>query len=364
MALPTSFHRRLLPLYQGLSRRLHELDYLFVELTHRCNLRCLHCGSDCTCAPDAPDLPAEDILRVLTDIAEEYDASKITVVLSGGEPLVYPGVFELGARIGDLGFGWGMVTNGFAWTPQQVRAARRAGMHYVTVSLDGLEESHNWLRGHPRSFERACAAIRTLVDDSGCRVLDVITCVNQRNLAQLDAIHDRLVELGVRRWRLFTIAPIGRATLEPDLFLDREGYHGLMRSILRFRASSELTVNFCESDYLGPRLERQVRHHDYFCTAGVRVGGIMVNGDILACPNIDRRFRQGNIHHDDFVDVWEHRFTEFRDRRWTRVGPCADCHEWSLCQGNSLHLWDRDAHQPRLCTFREYDLGSFELDPG
>ena len=82
----------------------------------------------------------------------------------------------------------------------------------------------------------------------------------------------------------------------------------------------------------------------------------MVNGDILACPNINRRFRQGNIHRDTFVDVWESRFQAFRDRSWMKSGRCAECDEWSLCQGNGMHLWDFDREEPRVCHFRDFEL--------
>lgn len=82
----------------------------------------------------------------------------------------------------------------------------------------------------------------------------------------------------------------------------------------------------------------------------------MVNGDILACPNIDRRFRQGNVHHDSFLDVWENRHEPFRDREWMRVGRCAACSEWRHCQGNSFHLWDLDRNESKLCHFRDLGL--------
>ena len=99
-----------------------------------------------------------------------------------------------------------------------------------------------------------------------------------------------------------------------------------------------------------------MRDDVYFCRAGINVAGIMSNGDILACPNIDRRFRQGNVHTDSFVEVWENRYREFRDRAWMRQGDCTRCKEWSMCQGNSFHLWDCDRCRPRLCHLDFYGL--------
>jgi radical SAM protein with 4Fe4S-binding SPASM domain len=183
--------------------------------------------------------------------------------------------------------------------------------------------------------------------------------VNRRNLDTLDEVHRLVVDLGLTRWRLFTISPIGRATGQPDLFLDAPRYQALMERILGWKTRGPIRVELSESGYLGPCLERRVRDHDYFCGAGVRVGGVMVDGAILACPNIDRRFRQGSIFTDSFVDVWEHRFEAFRDRRWTRTGRCGRCDQWTWCQGNGMHLWDLDRHEPRLCHYEDYGLAGF-----
>jgi len=66
--------------------KLHELNYLFWECTTRCNLRCRHCGSDCSQDPSYPDMPLEDFLAALDTI--EKPANNLTVVLTGGEPLL------------------------------------------------------------------------------------------------------------------------------------------------------------------------------------------------------------------------------------------------------------------------------------
>jgi radical SAM protein with 4Fe4S-binding SPASM domain len=352
--------RRLLPYYQHTVRQLHELGYLFIELTQRCNIDCLHCGSDCQVNCEQPDLPFDDILRVMREIKQHNDTHRVTVVLSGGEPLVYPRVFELGQALHELEYPWGMVTNGWGWNERAFELARAARLGSVTVSLDGLEAEHDWLRGRAGSFERATATIRRFVAEPFYQIIDAITCVNQRNLEQLDEVYELVKQLGLVRWRLFTISPIGRAPQIPELFLSPAQYQQLMRKILDWKERGEITVNLSESGYVGPCLERRVRDHDYFCMAGVRVGGIMVNGDILACPNIDRRFRQGNIFQDSFVDVWENRFHDFRDRRWTRQGRCARCEQWKHCQGNGMHLWDLDKGEPRLCHYQDFELDRFE----
>ena len=167
--------------------------------------------------------------------------------------------------------------------------------------------------------------------------------------------HDLLVAHGVPAWRIFTIDPIGRGA-DPALQLDRDGFQRLVQTVAALREESPLKVNFGCGGHLGYATNRAVRDADYVCLAGIRVGGVMVDGAILACPNIDRRLAQGNLREDSFVQVWRERFQPFRDRRWMRQGPCQDCGEWGLCQGNDLHLWDVDRGETRLCHHRTYGL--------
>jgi len=351
-----SIKRALFPSYRRLVSRLHELNYLFLEVTQKCNLSCLHCGSDCRKDVSVPDLSQEAILRVLREIRGRQRPHGVTVVLTGGEPLCYPDLFELGAEIRRLEFPWSLVTNGYAWTEDRVRRAEQAGLNSITVSLDGLAAEHDWLRGQKHSFKRALRAIELFTREQFWQAMDVVTCVNRRNLGQLETVYDLLQDRGVPSWRLFTISPIGRAAKLPELLLSPEGYRDLLETIVELRRRGKMAVELSESGYLGRRYELCARDALFFCRAGITIAGIMVNGDILACPNIDRRFAQGNIHHDSFVEVWEKKYAQFRDRSWMRTGLCASCSEWRFCQGNSFHLWDLDQGRPRICHCRDFGL--------
>ena len=120
--------------YQGTSLR-----QLFWECTLRCNLHCRHCGSDCKKIAGYQDMPKEDFLRVLDNVAAHTDPHKVFVILTGGEPLVREDLEECGRAIYEKGFPWGMVTNGLFLTPERLESLIRAGMHSATVSLDGFK---------------------------------------------------------------------------------------------------------------------------------------------------------------------------------------------------------------------------------
>ncbi|MDO9154827.1 MAG: radical SAM protein, partial [Paludibacter sp.] len=195
--------------------RLHELTYLFWECTLRCNLNCIHCGSDCTKEALTPDMPKDDFLKVLDSIAPHVNPNKTMVVITGGEPLMRKDLEECGLEITRRGFPWGMVTNGFAFTPQRFQKLLNSGLRSITISLDGLNpETHDWFRGANRSWQKAIDAI-TLVAATEGLMYDVVTCVNKRNFSDLEAIRNLLIDRGVTRWRLFSIFPKGRAKENP-----------------------------------------------------------------------------------------------------------------------------------------------------
>lgn len=330
--------------------REHPLRQLFWECTQRCNISCKHCGSDCRQNTSIPDMPATDFLRAVDSIIPHVNPNKIIVIITGGEPLVRDDIESVGLELYKRGFPWGIVTNGLALTPQRFERLRRSGIHAMTVSLDGLEQDHNWLRGHPASHSSAMRAIRLLAGTDDIK-WDVVTCVNRRNYTSLAALRDELYDAGVRNWRLFTIFPVGRAAAYPEFQLSGDEYRGLMEFIKQTRAEGRIKASYCCEGFLGG-YEAEVRDRFFGCQAGITVGSIMIDGSIVACPSIRSRLNQGNIYKDDFMDVWNNRYKPFRDRLWMRTGPCADCGMFRYCQGNGMHLRDDEGRLLR-CNLHE-----------
>ena len=319
----------------------HPLTQLFWECTLRCNMRCRHCGSDCKISTVHPDMPFEDFEKVLLRIREEYDPHKILVILSGGEPLMRADLADCGRRIRSLGFPWGLVSNGLLMSDQKADELLKAGMRTATISLDGLEEEHNWMRGVPGAFSNASAAIRKL---SGAGIpFDVVTCVNQRNFPRLEELKEYLISLGLRQWRIFTVFPVGRAASDPELQLSNAQYRELMDFIVRTRKEKRIHLSYGCEGFLGS-YEGRVRDHLFSCQAGLTIASVRIDGAISGCTSIRSHWDQGNIYKDDFVDVWNNRFAPFRDHGQFRTGACADCKYWKWCQGNGLHLRDEDGN--------------------
>ena len=338
-------------LFRDNETKVHELNYLFWECTTRCNFHCRHCGSDCSVQSREKDMPLEDFLKVLDTIPQSHRPKDFTVVLTGGEPLLRPDIVDAGREIWRRGCGWGMVTNGWKYDEQMHSRLMGAGMGALTVSLDGLEASHDWMRGVGESYERVLKAISIFAREERLNS-DVVTCVNKRNLGELHQIYDILSGLGVKQWRLFTIIPIGRAASDAEMHLSNAEFVSLMEFIKAKReAGGAMNVTFSCEGYLG-RYEEKVRDTRYFCRAGINIASVLIDGRICACPNIDRdRFSQGSIYTDNFYEVWNTRFEEFRNRNWARTGRCADCAQWRNCLGGGMHNWHGQGGEVLNCHY-------------
>lgn len=331
----------------------HPLQQLFWECTLRCNLRCRHCGSDCKTSARQQDMPKDDFLRVLDSVARRCDPHQVFVVVSGGEPLMRDDLEACCAAIYAKGFPWGMVTNGLLLSAKRLEGLLKAGMHSVTISLDGLEEEHNWMRGHPLSFRRVDEAVSMLVGLPQIS-FDIVTCVNRRNYTKLPELREYLIAKGVRHWRLFTVFPVGRAADDPELRLTDDEFKGVFEFIRDTRREGRIQANYGCEGFLG-NYEGEVRDHLFTCQAGITIGSVLIDGSISACTSIRSDYHQGNIYEDDFMDVWEQRYQPYRNHEWMRRDECADCSYFRYCQGNGMHLRDGDG-KLLLCHVRRLNM--------
>jgi radical SAM enzyme (rSAM/lipoprotein system) len=334
--------------YRKTEISLHELQYLFWECTHRCNLECVHCGSDCKQNSIIPDMPGSDFLNITDKIKTQYDPNDIMVVITGGEPLMRKDLEFCGKGLAKQGYPWGVVTNGVLLTKSRLDSLSNAGLRAITISLDGLEASHNWLR-NKECFKDVVRSIALVAKQEGL-VFDVVTCVNQKNCGELNQIKELLLALGVKRWRLFTISPIGRAEANPELLLTSQQLLDLLEFIKNTRKGKQIAANYECEGFVG-NYEMEVRDGYYFCRAGINIASVLLDGSISACPNIDRRYSQGNIYEDDFLDVWNNQFKTMRQRDWMKTGICEDCEVFKWCYGNGMHLRDFDTKKVLCCQY-------------
>ena len=329
------------------------LDTLFLELTLRCNERCVHCGSSCEVQTLSPELSADDFKRLLNKVREDFADDLPRIAVTGGEPLLREDFFEIMAYAKSLGFRWGMTSNGTLITKEVARKLRETGMRTVSISIDGLPGTHEAFRRTPGSFERSMRGVQNLIDENCFPAIQVTTVVHKQNIDELDAMYDIFKDVDIDSWRVINLEPIGRALEHPELMLKKEDYRRLFEFI-RVKRRANIPVLYGCSHFLGLEYECEVREFYFICNAGVYTASVRANGDIGACLDIERRPETtfGNILTDDFTRVWKEEFRIFREDFSKRNGTCRACEWEGFCHGGACHSWDYDKQKQRVC-FRD-----------
>jgi len=170
------------------------------ELTLVCNLRCRHCGS-------SADLPREDELTLEESLAicDQFPELFVQEVnFTGGEPLLRPDWQRIADHLRKLDLKTKILTNG------------------VT---DGLEATHDYIRGHKGLFRRVLTGIKLVLNAD--IPLTLITTVNALNIRELSSLFALLRSLGVSSWQIQPIFPLGRANDAAELELTQQSYMDL-----------------------------------------------------------------------------------------------------------------------------------------
>ena len=164
-----------------------ELRNLFLELTLRCNERCMHCGSYCGDV-ESEELTVEQYRTFLQQVKEDMSTKGKMLDITGGEPLLRKEFFDIMGIAHELGFHWGMTSNATLIDDSVARDLKRVGMGTISVSIDGLEETHDAFRRTPGGYKKAMNGINSLLRVGGFESIQVTTVVTHQNIGQLDEL--------------------------------------------------------------------------------------------------------------------------------------------------------------------------------
>jgi radical SAM protein with 4Fe4S-binding SPASM domain len=313
--------------------------YVVWEITLRCDLACRHCGSRAGHArPD--ELTTEEALDV---IAQLKDMGVPEVTLIGGEAYLRDDWTVLARAIRDAGMSLSMVTGGRGMTAERASLAREAGFQTVSLSFEGLEATHDRLRGVRGTFHNALAALDNL-RAAGIPV-SANTQIGRAGMTEVEALTEVLMDHGIHSWQPSFTVPLGRAADDPDLLLEPYQMLEVMPMIARVaeRMKARRVTLWPGNDvgYFGP-YESLLRGsmpqgHMGSCGAGRAILGIEANGDLKGCLSLPSKdYVGGNVRDHRIVDIWERanalRFTRSRsvDELW---GYCRDCYYNDVCFG-------------------------------
>lgn len=315
------------------------------EITRRCNLRCVHCRSSSTAeVAGHPDFSLERARAVIDDIASY---AQPVLVLSGGEPLLRPDVFDIAQYGSGKGFRMCLATNGSLVDDTVCRELKRTGIKMVSLSLDGASSAtHDDFRGQIGAFDGVMRAINLFKSHEIPFLVN--SSLTLRNRHELPEIYRLVKSLGATAWYMFMIVPTGRGEEIVGELIPEEIYNEILEWHYRVeKEDHELLMRpTCAPHYY--RLVRQkakeegekfVRRNLQFstggskgCLAGQLICLIDVDGEVLPCSYFAKS--AGNVFVTPFKTIWEesHLFRELRDFKGYKDN-CGRCEYVSVCGG-------------------------------
>lgn len=264
--------------------------YCVWEITLACDLGCKHCGSRAGAEREG-ELTTAQCLDVVDQLA---DLGFREVTLIGGEAYLREDWDQIAAAIRRKGMLCGITTGARNLDAERVARAVDAGVSNISVSIDGLERTHDAQRGSPGSWRAAVAASRRIAA-TPIR-LSTNTQVNRLSLPELCGLADLLVELGSRAWQIQLTVPMGRGADRPDLPLqpyELLEFFPLLDWLKTTRLDPAGVTLFPGNNvgYFGP-YEARLRYggaqgaHWSGCGAGKWCIGVEADGAIKACPSL------------------------------------------------------------------------------
>ncbi len=322
------------------------------NLIRRCNLTCKHCYSTSADTHFQGELSTEEVFRTLEDLRQFRVPA---LILSGGEPLMRPDIYDIAQKARELGFYVGLSTNGTLINRDNIQQLAAAGFDYVGISLDGDEETHDRFRQMKGAY-RASLDAMALCREHGIRVGGRFT-LTEENAPQLPAMLDLMDQLDIDKFYLSHLNYAGRGgrNRKQDAFLNTT--RRVMTDLFE-RCQSELKAGknreyvTGNNDADGVWLLMWARQHyperaDLLQQKLVQWGG---NSSGVNIANIDNL---GQVHPDTFW--WKHNLGNVRERPFSDIwrnttdplmqgmrqtprpleGRCATCQYLNLCGGNT-----------------------------
>ena len=260
------------------------------NITQRCNEKCKFCYRD----KFSKDLSLEENMKVLENMLKA-GVKKIT--FAGGEPLLYPGIFELIRYAHEHGAITSLTTNGILVT-EEVLAQLNGILDWFTLSLDGPNaEVQTRMTRHAGHFDHVSRILKLIQKKNiktKVKINTVVSGVNHEeviNMVPFMQAHD------VKRWKLFQFVPLrGDATVHQEAFMITDQ---LYQTVLE-GVKSELKVHALQE--IMTASSREAIENSYFV--------VFPNGDVRLSDNLSDT-HIGNLLHDSVTEIWsEHHFNK------------------------------------------------------
>lgn len=313
------------------------------NVTRECNMKCSHCYINATEKKLANELSTQEGKDLIDQICQ---VSKPLLILSGGEPLLRPDIYELIKYGTSRGLKMGLGSNGSLIDDTVAVKLKEAGIATVSISLDSnIPAQHDEFRGVTGAWEKAVNACKLLRKNNV--LVQVNTTLTHENYNQIDNIMSLAEEIGVENFHLFFLVPTGRGTKLADI--SPQKYEDMITNTFAKVARHKLNVRpSCAPQFMriAKGMGLDMRQWVRGCLAGLYYCRIYPNGDITPCPYLPVKL--GNIREKSFKEIWFNSqvFKALRNPKSLK-GKCGACEYSTLCGG---------------CRARAYGLSSDFID--
>ena len=306
------------------------------HLTERCNLRCRHCYQ----SGRVSELGYEEIRRAIDNVSNairgwvtEYDMQMSpSLHFTGGEPLLRQDIFEILDYARNCGFSSSLMSNGTLIDGDMAERIKEAQVSDVQVSLDGLEATHNSLRGEG-SYQRTLKGIRNLVA-RGLEI-NINLTVSRLNMGETGELVRLAEELGVSAIAFSRLVPTGRGSKLSNQTLSRVEVSDFYKKLREFRGKSRIVVTSRDPLAAIAEMEGEIPQSEMpigGCAAGISGVTIAADGTIMPCRRMGLPI--GNIGEGSFRELWAGSPVLWSlRRRESYHDGCNSCRYWSVCRG-------------------------------
>jgi len=334
------------------------------ETTRNCNLACVHCRASAEHGPFSGELDTRASFRLLDQIAE---VGEPIVILTGGEPLLRPDIFDIAKYGTGKGLRMVMAPNGTLITEKSTRQMADSGIKRISVSLDGAtKESHDRFRGVQGAFEGALRGIR-LVKDAGIE-FQINTTITKTNLDEIPKIQELAIKSGAVAHHIFLLVPTGRGKYIVDQEINAAEYENTLNWFYDQREKTPLQLKAtCAPHYY--RILRQRAKKDgrpvtlkthgmdavtRGCLAGTGFCFISHQGIVQPCGFLN--INCGDITKSSFADVWNSSDVFLSLRNFDNLKEkCGKCEFRKICGGCRARAYEATgdflAEEP-LCSYQ------------
>jgi radical SAM protein with 4Fe4S-binding SPASM domain len=308
------------------------------ELTLRCNMQCIHCGSS---AGDArkKELTTEQWNNATKELAVMHCKD---IALIGGEPFLNPSWFEIAKDIKDLSMNVSVVTNGWCVNDHIISQLRSLEPYAVAVSIDGGSSMiHDTIRQQQGSFARCLTALDRLTNAN--IPTTVVTTLHKKNIHDLSRLRALLAHKKIA-WQLQLAAPIGR--FPKELALSKDEFY----AAALFIASTRKQYSLQELPIIGAHCfgyYSQVLPNINLipiwrgCQAGISLIGIQSDGGVKGCLSLPDDLVEGNVTTSSLADIWDNSQSFSYNRLFSIKDltlDCVECKYGKKCKGGCLSV--------------------------